>query len=123
MEGALNYYTVEGRPSAFVTFHDMSRGKEGFEARIEEAIGRGVDAVFAPDPDGNGYTLEMRVSWKLLRRAGRAYTAGDTLRMGIEYFWGDETAGIDFPEHRFADLVNRDHPKRTFFWTSAGSAC
>ncbi|PIX46153.1 MAG: hypothetical protein COZ56_00135, partial [Armatimonadetes bacterium CG_4_8_14_3_um_filter_58_9] len=110
------YWFTEGkRPASFVTFHDMSRRQAGFEGNIEQAIGNGVDAAFRRDKDGKGYTQEIRVSWKLLRRDGRPYVAGEVLRLGIEFFWGDPTASR-WPAHRFADLINKDRPQREFFW-------
>jgi hypothetical protein len=111
------YFTDEGRPSAFLTYNDMSRRQEGFEGKIDQAIGQGVDAAFKKDADGKGYVQEMRIAWKLLCRDGRPYVAGETLRMGIESFWGDPTAQR-WPEHRVADLINKDYPQREFFWTT-----
>lgn len=110
------WFTDEQRPAAIVQFHDMSRRQEGFEGKIEQAIGQGVDAAFLMAPDGQGYTQEMRVSWDLIRRDSRPYVAGEVLRLGIECFWGDAT-GSRWPEHRLADLINAEYPQREFFWT------
>jgi len=111
------WFTDEARPAAFVTFHDMSRQEAGFEGKLDNAIGNGVDAAFRKDDDGKGYTQEVRISWKLLRRAGQPYGAGETLRLGMELFWGDAT-GSRWPGHRFADLVNQAQPQREFFWSN-----
>ena len=111
------WYTDGNRPGSIVQFHNMALGKDGFEGRIDHAIGKGVDAAFRKDVDGRGYTQEMRLDWKILRRDGRPYTAGQTLRMGIECMWGDAT-GKRWPEHRFADLINAKLPQREFFWTA-----
>ena len=43
------WYTDGKRPSAHLTYHDMSRGKDGFEATLPEVIGQGVYAAFALD--------------------------------------------------------------------------
>ena len=110
------WFTDEQRPAALVQYHDMSRRDEGFEGRIEQAIGQGVDAAFRKDEDGEGYVQEMSVSWSVLRRDGRPYVAGEILRMGIECFWGDPTA-TRWYEHRLTDLINEAHPQREFFWT------
>jgi len=111
------WFTDEQRPAAIVQFHDMSRRKEGYEGKIEQAIGHGVDATFEKASDGRGYTQEMRVSWKLVRRDGRPYVAGEVLRMGIECFWGDATGGRWY-EHRLTDLISREVPQREFFWAN-----
>ena len=108
------WFSDEKRPASFVQYCDMSR-EDGLEGKIPQAIGKGVDAAFRVDKDGKGYTQEMRISWKILRRNGKPYTAGKILRMGLECFWGDATAER-FPEHRVADLINKDCPQREFFW-------
>jgi hypothetical protein len=111
------YFTDKKIPASFVTFHDIAKGEKGFEGKIENAVGRGVDLAFRKDTDGGGYTQEMRISWKLLRRDGRPYREGEVLRMGIELLWGDAT-GKRWPSHRYADLVNRQRPSREFFWSN-----
>ncbi len=111
------YYTDEKRPTAYVTYNDMSRRQDGLEGTITEAIGQGVDAAFIKDPDGRGYTQEMRISWKHLRRDGRPYVAGETLRLGLECFWGGPEAEKWY-EHRLTDLLSPEMPQREFFWTN-----
>ncbi|NOY81841.1 MAG: hypothetical protein GXP31_12670 [Kiritimatiellaeota bacterium] len=112
------WYSDGKRPVAFVQYNDMSKPKgRGFEGKIDDAVGQGVELAFRKDADGRGYVQEMRIAWKLLRRDGRRYRAGELLRMGIECFWGDAT-GFRWPEHRFADLVNPDNPQREFFWAN-----
>ncbi len=111
------WFTDGNRPTSLIQHHDMGRRKEGFEGRVEEAIGNGVNAAFRKHEDGKGYTQEMRVTWKHLRRDGRPYKPGEILRMGFECFWGDATAKRWY-EHRLTDLVNADNPQREFFWTN-----
>ena len=111
------YFTDEKRPTAYVTYNDMSRKQDGLEGTIPEAIGQGVEAAFLQDPDGQGYTQEMRISCKHLRREGRPYVAGETLRLGLECFWGGPEAEKWY-EHRLTDLLNPELPQREFFWTN-----
>lgn len=111
------YFTDGARPSAHVAYNDMAKRPGSDEGSIAEAIGKGVDAAFAKDADGKGYTQELRIAWKLLRRNGQPYVAGQTLRMGMEFMWGDPT-GERWPQHRFADLLNRERPQREFFWVT-----
>jgi len=112
------YATLKAAAVAQLVHHDISQRAEGFEGKIREAIGKGVDAAFQKDPDGKGYTQEMRIAWKLLRRDGRPYVAGEILRMGIEAMWGNLSANTYPMEHRYADLVNPEYPSREFFWSN-----
>ena len=59
----------------------------------------------------------MALPWKLLTRDGHALRAGDNALMGLEVFWGS-TRADDYPEHRYADLINPQRPQREFFWTT-----
>lgn len=106
------YYTDGKQPAASIVYSNMADRKNGNEGSVTQAVGNGVDLAFQVDPDGNGYTQEMRLDWKCLRRNGRPYRAGEMLRMGMEFIW-DELGGM--PAHRYADLINKDNPKRQFF--------
>lgn len=110
------WFSDKGVPAAHVVFGDLSHGgiREG---KIPRAIGKGIDVAFLKDADGKGYTQEMRIDWKLLRRDGSPYKAGQSFRMGIEAFWGDATAR-EYPAHRLVDLVNKEYPQREFFWVN-----
>ncbi|MBM4047964.1 MAG: hypothetical protein FJ279_22920, partial [Planctomycetes bacterium] len=110
-----HYFTDEKRPSCHIAYHDMAKREAGFEGKIVEAVGQGADAAFQADADGKGYVHEMRLAWKLLRRDGKPYAAGQSFRCGIEVFWGDPS-GERWPSHRFADLINKANPQRQFFW-------
>ena len=112
------YATLKGAAAGQIVHHDISRQAEGFEGEIRDVIGKGVDAAFKKDADEKGYTQEMRVAWKHLRRDGRPYVAGDALRMGIEAMWGNLAANTYPMEHRYAGLVNPKHPSREFFWSN-----
>jgi sugar lactone lactonase YvrE len=111
------WFSPEKKPVAYVVYHNMKLRKKGFEKAIPHAIGKGIDAAFSINPDKSGYTQEMRIAWSLLRRNGLPFKAGQTLRMGIEYIWGDSTAS-KWPSHRYADVVNQACPQRKFFWSN-----
>lgn len=111
------YFTDEKRATSQIFHMDMSKGDAGLESLVEEAIGRGVDAVFRKDDDNKGYVQEIRIEWGQIRRTGRPFLAGETFRMGIECFWGD-ASGSKWYQQRVTDLLNIDNPKREFFWTS-----
>ncbi|MBN1557363.1 MAG: hypothetical protein JW951_04380, partial [Lentisphaerae bacterium] len=103
------------RPGASMLVGPIGHGREP-EARLTDLVGKGVDLAYAKDPDGQGYTAELRVDWKLLSRSGRIYGAGESMGMGMEIFWGD--AAGDGPEHRLTDLLNAAQPQRSFYWST-----
>lgn len=110
------YYFTDGkRPSCSIAYHDMARGEAGFEDKIEEAIGHGVDAAFQADADGKGYTQEMRIAWRLLRRDQKPMTAGQSFRCSIDALWGSDKGRGD-PSHHLVDLVNAANPARVCTW-------
>ncbi|MFZ2654470.1 MAG: hypothetical protein WAX69_06100, partial [Victivallales bacterium] len=107
-------YTDGGIPAANI-LHGSNLSSP--EDKTFDAIGKGVDAAFIKDADGKGYTQEMRISWRLLRRDGRPCIAGENMRLGIQTCWGDSSAQ-NFFEHQFADLLNPERPQREFFGSS-----
>ncbi|HEY3331681.1 MAG TPA: hypothetical protein VGK19_16745 [Capsulimonadaceae bacterium] len=109
------YSALRSRPVARIIYQDMAR-HEPAEADIANAVGSGVDEAFTRDADGKGYTQELRIAWKMLRRDGSAFKAGDSFRMGLEFLWGNPSN--TWPEHRYADLLNAKKPMREFFWTA-----
>jgi len=108
------WYTDGKRPTAHVVYGSFQTGQV-VEQTINEAIGAGVEAAFLPQADKRGYTQEMRIGWSLLRRDGRAYHAGESVRLGIESFWGDAVSR-QMPAYRVVDLNNPDHPQRDYYW-------
>ncbi|MFZ2655014.1 MAG: hypothetical protein WAX69_08845 [Victivallales bacterium] len=109
------YYTDENRPTARLMHYDISKKEAGLEMSLDEAVGKGVDAAFTKDPDGGGYIQEMRIAWELIRRKGQTFVAGETFRMGLEFFWGD-ASGKKWYKQRVSDLINKENPNREFFW-------
>jgi len=114
------YYTPGKEPVARIRYQDMAVRGTPPEGIIPNAVGQGVEEAFLIDADGAGYVQEMKIPFKLLRRGGAPYVAGDSFRMGLEFLWGDGT-GLHFPRHRYADLINPEQPMRLFFWSSKNS--
>jgi hypothetical protein len=108
------WYTDGKRPTAHAVFGSFKPGYT-VEKTVPEAIGVGVAAAFLPRPDGRGYVQEMRIDWSMLSRGGRAYRAGEALRLGMETFWGDAQSRQK-PAFRVADIYHPDHPQRDYFW-------
>jgi outer membrane protein assembly factor BamB len=52
-------------------------------------VGRDAPVVFRKDADGQGYTLEARLPWKLLGATGTPPKAGDTLALTVQWLWGN----------------------------------
>ncbi len=109
-----NWSTDEEVATAYVVVGSMQQGQVT-EKAIGEAVGNGLEAAFIKQEDERGYTQEMRIDWKMLRRDGLAYRPGESLRLGIESFWGD-IASSQSAAYRVVDLINAEHPQRDFFW-------
>ncbi len=114
------FYTDKKQPVAYLQHNNFADRGKGFEDNIDNAVGSGIDLAFTKDADGKGYVQEMRISWNLIRRSDKPLESGQSLRMGIEYMWGSDSKP-GWPGHRYADLVNIDHPQREFFWSSKES--
>ncbi|MDD4932597.1 MAG: FlgD immunoglobulin-like domain containing protein [Methylacidiphilaceae bacterium] len=80
---------------------------------LNDALAQGVQVAFRKDPDARGYVQEMAIPWAILTKAGTAPER--SFRCGLEFFWGGPK-GMDWPEHRYADLVDARNPQRSFFW-------
>lgn len=79
-------------------------------------LGQGVALAYRADPDGKGFVQEMRIPWKLLSARTAAPKAGDAIRLGLEFLWGDPTGGLAYPVHRYADNMQPGATSREFFW-------
>ncbi len=112
------YYTDKRMP--WISIHyGMGNPKSPNYRNLNNALAAGAKEAFRKDPDGKGYVQEIALPWKLIRRSGKPCVAGQTFRMGIEAFWGNNR-GRD-PMLRYADLVNPQDPNRNWFWTDPNS--
>jgi hypothetical protein len=108
------YYTDGEQPVVYIQYGNL--GEKGASRRVvTNALEAGARMAFRKDPAGNGYVQELSLPWRLLLEGDDAPQPGAELRMGVEAFWGDPT-GREFPAHRYADLINPEHPQRGFFW-------
>ena len=91
-------------------------------------LGEGVQMAYKMDADGpsagsgqaKGFSQEIRIPWKLIYRTVPEIKAGNTLRMGCEFLWGDPT-GRTWPVHRYADNMQAGKTSREFYWTAVDS--
>ncbi len=80
-------------------------------------LGQGAQMAYRTDPDERGFVQEIRIPWKLLYQTVPEVKPGLTLRLGMEFLWGDVT-GKTWPVHRYADNMQPGHTSREFFWTA-----
>ena len=74
---------------------------------------QGAEMGFSKDADGNGYTQELKLPWKLVT-LNKHYKAGDQINCGYELLWGE----ADWPVHRYADNLADGFSSREFFFTN-----
>src|SRR5690606_39259812 len=80
-------------------------------------LGEGVRVAYRRTGD-DGYVQEMQIPWRLLCHDDPpAIQAGQVLRIGLEFLWGDPT-GNTWPVHRYADNLQPDQTSREFFWSA-----
>ncbi len=104
IEYGRNATTPGGGPTVLLTSEPDSRD-----------LGKGVEMAFRVDGDGRGYVQEMRIPWAVLWTRKPEVQAGTTIRLGLEFLWGDPT-GKTRPVHRYADNLQPGKTSREFFW-------
>ena len=109
------YYTDGHRPAMHIHYGLWEAGDHSEQSDLPDALAAGALEAFRKDPSGGGYVQEMAIPWRLITRHGHCPPPGSSFRMGLEFLWGSVKAN-DFPEHRYADLVNPNRPQRSFFW-------
>lgn len=109
------YYTDAREPAMHIHYGLWDAASPGGQSDLPNALGAGALEAFHKDASGRGYVQELAVPWRLITSNGRRPALDTGFRMGLEFFWGSPKAN-DFPEHRYADLVNPNHPQRAFFW-------
>ncbi len=83
----------------------------------ETAVGEGIESAYAMAADGKGFIHEMKLPWKVVYAQDVTGEANQTLRMGMEFVWGEST-GKTFPMHRYADNMQPGATSREFYWTA-----
>lgn len=64
--------------------------KNGMDLHNPRVNPEGYEGAWRKDPDGKGYTVEYRISWKLLNAQNDPPRAGDTLAACWLVHWSDE---------------------------------
>ena len=77
-------------------------------------LGDGIQMAFAKTGN-DSYTQEIRIPWQVIYKQKPALKAGDKIRIGFEYFWGD-SSGKNWPTCRYADNMQPGMTSREFFW-------
>ena len=104
-------FSPQNRPAIHLT-----HSPDGSGGSVAEA-GLGLVMAFKRDADGAGYVQELAIPGSVLYAKPPAAAAGNTLRIGCEFLWGDPT-GNTWPAHRYADNLQRGETSREFFWTN-----
>lgn len=86
----------------------------------EASLGEGVESAYAVAADGKGFVHELKLPWRVVYGRDRTGSAGQTIRVGMEFLWGNEI-GRDWPMHRYADNMQPGETSREFFWTAKKS--
>ncbi|TFE66588.1 sugar-binding protein [Methylacidiphilum caldifontis] len=108
------YYTPKSLP--WVSVHiGLWNPQESPYEDFADGKKLGIKIAFKKTNDNLGYNEEIAIPWNVLQKTKPS--AHEKLRCGLEFFWGRPN-GKDWPEHRFADLINQENPKREFFWAN-----
>jgi len=84
----------------------------------ETKLDNGVELAYALAADGKGFTQEVKIPWVIIRgKENKNYVgkAGDTFRMGVEFYWGN-AQGTGWPLHNYKDNLQPGVYTREFFW-------
>lgn len=106
------YYWEEENKEGKGTTELHYTGKAG-----EVALGAGIESAYAALPDGKGFIHEMKLPWKVVYKQEWKGAANQTIRMGMEFLWGNAT-GNTFPMHRYADNMQPGVTSREFYWSA-----
>ncbi len=108
------YFTEHKQPCIHIHYGMWEKSDPDY-ADLEDAIIYGAKMAFSKEAEG--YVQEIALPWKLVTRSGSPPKPGDIWKIGVEIFWGSPL-GKDWPEHRYADVVNPQKMQREFFWTN-----
>jgi len=80
-------------------------------------LGQGAEMAYKMDADGQGFTQEIKIPWRLLYKTPPTIAAGTKIQMGNEFLWSDPT-GKTWPVHRYADNMQPGYTAREFYFTA-----
>jgi sugar lactone lactonase YvrE len=121
------FFSGRGEPVLDITkWKDKGDPRQGFDSNLfigengKTRLGEGVELAYKKDADGKGYVQELRIPWSQIYRQPPEITAGNALRIGMEFLWADPSGKI-WPIHRYADNMQPGKTSREFFWTTVAN--
>ena len=111
------YFTERNQPCVWVHYGMWNKNDPDYRD-LPDAIKEGVKIAFLKEKDG--YVEEIAIPWKLMTRNGKPLGPGEKINLGIMANWG-APSGKNWPEHRYVDLINKEHPQREFFWSNSNA--
>ncbi len=114
------FFGSDGAPAIPVMPYRMAQDGENPAGRavdgvVYDALAHGARTQFTRNADGRGYTQEVVIPWRLIFGEEAAPSAGDSLRLGLQANWGDESGGLltGMPQHRIVDVFDAETSHRT----------
>ncbi|MBQ8400606.1 MAG: hypothetical protein IJX14_01625, partial [Clostridia bacterium] len=83
-------------------------------------LGGGIAMAYRLAEDGRGFTQEVRLPWSLLYKKNHIAAAGEKIRLGMEFQYGNP-GGSGWPLHTYSDNLQPGKTTRSFFWTAVDS--
>jgi hypothetical protein len=121
------YFAKKKMPVFHIAYwKDERNNKNGLEDVLltgkagDNRLGHGVEMAYAQLADGSGFVQEVKIPWEVVYKKAHRAQASETIRMGMEFIWGDPT-GRTWPIHRYADNMQSGKTSREFFWTAKPS--
>ncbi|WP_370657530.1 hypothetical protein [Methylacidiphilum kamchatkense] len=110
------FYTVKQLPWVSLHYGMWDKDPKAFD--INDGSKIGIQVAFKKNEDAKGYNQEIAIPWKVLGISMDSVSQFQSIQLscGLEFFWGN-VKGKNWPEHRFAHLINPQNPHRSFFWT------
>lgn len=111
------------RPTVHLAYWEKENDPGKMEERLytgkpgETKFADGIESAYVKAADGKGWVHELKLPWKVLFREDVKMAAGQKIRMGMEFLWGD-VKGNGWPMHRYADNMQPGVTSREFFWTA-----
>jgi len=108
------YYKGGDKPALYVHFGKAADPTK--KPELAAGLANGGKLAFRKQADGQGYTQEMFLPWKLVSPSGKQYRAGDSFSLGLHFNWGGRD-NISWRELQAVDVVaNPQKVNRIFFW-------
>ncbi len=112
------YYTTGKKPAMSISYGRMGV-VDGGQPKVDRPtfpMQIGAQEAFLMSPDGKGYVQEMKIPWAVITLDGKMPPKDAELRLGVELFWGAESAD-SWPRSRVTDNLAEGQVKTDFFWT------